>query len=64
MILGALPSMTATAELVVPKSIPMTWPLTFSSLLMFSAYPLRKVDAIDGLKADVRREEVARGRDW
>src|SRR5271156_1880330 len=30
-ILGVLPSMTATAELVVPRSIPMTWPLTFSS---------------------------------
>lgn len=30
---------------------------------MSSAYPLRKVDAIEGLKADVRREEVARGSD-
>lgn len=29
-ILGCLPSMMATAELVVPKSIPMTAPLTFS----------------------------------
>ena len=28
---GTLPSMTATAEFVVPKSMPMTWPLTFSS---------------------------------
>lgn len=26
MILGVLPSITATAELVVPRSIPMTWP--------------------------------------
>lgn len=31
MILGTLPSMTATAELVVPRSIPITEPLTFSS---------------------------------
>jgi hypothetical protein len=31
MMRGTLPSMTATAELVVPKSIPMTEPLTFSS---------------------------------
>jgi hypothetical protein len=31
MIRGTLPSMTATAELVVPRSIPMTEPLTFSS---------------------------------
>lgn len=29
-ILGTLPSMMATAEFVVPRSIPMTWPLTFS----------------------------------
>jgi hypothetical protein len=28
---GTLPSMTATAEFVVPRSMPMTWPLTFSS---------------------------------
>lgn len=28
---GTLPSITATAEFVVPKSIPMTAPLTFSS---------------------------------
>lgn len=32
MILGVLPSMMATAELVVPKSIPITAPLTFSSV--------------------------------
>jgi hypothetical protein len=31
MMRGTLPSMTATAELVVPRSIPMTEPLTFSS---------------------------------
>ena len=31
MMRGTLPSMTATAELVVPKSIPMTEPFTFSS---------------------------------
>lgn len=30
MMRGCLPSITATAELVVPRSIPMTWPLTFS----------------------------------
>lgn len=32
MILGDWPSMTATAELVVPRSIPITVPLTFSSV--------------------------------
>jgi hypothetical protein len=37
MMRGTLPSMTATAELVVPRSIPMTEPLTFSPLP--SAYP-------------------------
>ena len=31
------PSITATAEFVVPKSIPMTWPCTFSPSLIFSA---------------------------
>ena len=30
--LGVFPSITATHELVVPKSIPMTWPLTFPEL--------------------------------
>lgn len=30
--LGVFPSMTATQELVVPRSMPMTWPLTVSDL--------------------------------
>lgn len=58
MILGAEPSMTATAELVVPRSIPMTWPLTFSSPP--SAYPLLNEEAMGDLKADERTEGVAR----
>jgi hypothetical protein len=51
--------MTATAELVVPRSIPMTAPLTFSS-----AYPRLNVE----LRGDLmvgwarRTDEVARGR--
>ena len=32
MTLAALPSMTETQELVVPRSIPMTWPVTPSDL--------------------------------
>ena len=54
--------MTATAELVVPRSIPMTEPLTFS--LESSAY-LRTKDEVSGdLKAAVgaRKLEAARGR--
>ena len=54
--------MTATAELVVPRSIPMTEPLTFS--LESSAY-LRTKDEVRGdLKAAVgaRKLEAARGR--
>jgi hypothetical protein len=55
MMRGVLPSMTATAELVVPRSIPMTEPLTFSS-----AYPRAKAGA---RKAGVQRAaEAARGR--
>jgi len=51
--------MTATAELVVPKSIPMTEPLTFSSPP--SAYP--RVNMAGALKAGVRRAaEAARGK--
>jgi len=62
MMRGTLPSMTATAELVVPRSIPITAPLTFS--FEPSAYPRRKVE----LKGDLmtgcadRTAEVARGR--
>lgn len=60
-ILGFMPSMRATAELVVPKSIPMTGPLTFSSLSIFSAYDLLNVEVMGDLYAEERREEVARG---
>lgn len=57
MMRGVLPSMTATAELVVPKSIPMTEPWTFSS-----AYPRTNLEAIAGLKAGARwAAEAARG---
>ena len=61
---GFLPSMIATAELVVPRSIPMTGPLIFSSLSIFSAYPLRNWDAmgvrscVEVLKEDAPREAV------
>nr|POE88001.1 hypothetical protein CFP56_11230 [Quercus suber] len=63
MILGDLPSMTATAELVVPKSIPMTWPLTFSPSLTFSAYPLRNCDVMGARMADDLSVDVARDND-
>lgn len=60
MMRGTLPSMTATAELVVPRSIPMTEPLTFSSPP--SAYPRANAGA---LKAGVNRAaEAARGKNW
>ena len=49
MILGTLPSMTATAELVVPRSIPMMGPLTLSPS---SAYPLRNCDVSGARYAD------------
>lgn len=67
MILGVLPSMTATAEFVVPRSIPMTGPVTFwPSPLTFSvvAYPLLKQDIVGALYADERKVEVARGTAW
>jgi len=52
--------MTATAELVVPKSIPMTEPLTFSPS---SAYPLTNDEAKGDRMAGARRTaEVARGK--
>ncbi len=61
MMRGTLPSMIATAELVVPKSIPMTEPLTFSSLA--SAYP--RENMAGALKAGVRRAaEAARGTNY
>lgn len=61
MILGFMPSMSATAELVVPRSIPITGPLTFSSLSIFSEYALLNVELMGALYAEERREEVARG---
>lgn len=61
MMRGTLPSMTATAELVVPRSIPMTEPLTFSSPP--SAYPRTNLEAIGALKAGARHAaEDARGK--
>ena len=65
MMRGCFPSIMATAELVVPKSIPMTAPLTFSSAL--SAYPRAANDEakgdlmVDGAAAR-RTPNVARGR--
>lgn len=61
MILGVLPSMIATAEFVVPKSMPMTGPFTLSSLCIFSAYPLRNVDVIGARTADDLKAVGARG---
>jgi hypothetical protein len=60
-ILGFMPSMSATAELVVPRSIPMTGPLTFSSLSIFSAYVLLNDELMGDLYAEERRVEAARG---
>lgn len=60
-ILGFMPSMSATAELVVPRSIPITGPLTFSSLSIFSAYDLLNDELMGALYAEERRVEVARG---
>jgi hypothetical protein len=63
MMRGCLPSMTATAELVVPKSIPITEPLTFSSPP--SAYPRTNFEPMGALNAGVRHAaEVARGKNW
>jgi hypothetical protein len=62
MMRGTLPSMTATAELVVPRSIPITEPLTFSSPP--SAYPRTNLEAMGALKAGARHAAVARGRIW
>jgi hypothetical protein len=61
MILGFMPSMSATAELVVPRSIPITGPLTFSSLSIFSAYDRLNDELMGALYAEERRVEVARG---
>lgn len=59
---GALPSMTATAELVVPRSIPMIGPFTFPlSAFVSSAYPRRNCDVRGARRADDRKEDVARG---
>ena len=59
MILGVLPSIIAVAEFVVPKSIPITWPFTFSSLLCHR----RNDGAIVGRRADgaFRKLPVVRG---
>ena len=64
MILGFMPSMSATAELVVPRSIPITGPLTFSSLSIFSEYDLLNDELMEVLYAEERRVEVARGAAW
>lgn len=58
---GALPSITATAELVVPRSIPMIGPFTFPlSAFVSSAYPRRNC-VIGARRADDRKVDVARG---
>src|SRR6266852_8753789 len=44
MTFGDLPSITATQELVVPRSIPMTLPMDLSSRFGRSAGPLRHPD--------------------
>ena len=52
--------MTATAEFVVPRSIPMTWPLTFFSPP--SEYNLAKDEDNVGFVKDVRlRDGDSRG---
>lgn len=40
--LGFLPSITETHEFVVPRSMPMTWPLTFSDLQQTNHRTLNK----------------------
>ena len=61
MMRGCLPSITATAELVVPRSIPMTEPLTFS--LDSSAYPRTNDEPKGVRRAGARRTAwVARGK--
>lgn len=63
MIRGALPSITATAEFVVPRSIPMTWPLTFFSPP--SEYNLAEDEDNVGLAKDVRHSDGgSRGINW
>lgn len=59
---GEAPSITATAELVVPRSIPITWPLTLSSAP--SAYVLTKDEPSGDLMAAGRLNAVARGKNW
>ena len=62
MMRGVLPSMTATAEFVVPRSMPMTEPLTFSPS---SAYPRTNDEPKGDLMAGAcarRTAEVARGK--
>lgn len=60
MIRGCFPSMMATAELVVPKSIPMTAPFTFSSEP--SAYPRARNGDLNADGWTRRRAGVARGK--
>lgn len=63
MMRGCLPSITATAELVVPRSIPMTWPLTFS--VDSSAYRLTNDEPRgDLVMGEARARAEARGRNW
>lgn len=62
MMRGCFPSMTATAELVVPRSIPMTAPLTFSSEP--SAYPRVRNGVLKAVGWTRRTPEAARGKIW
>ena len=43
MTLGAEPSMTATQELVVPRSMPMTLAMSYSSLGAAGSWPRRRL---------------------
>lgn len=57
-----MPSITATAEFVVPKSIPIMGPFTLPlSAFVSSAYPLLNCDVIGARYADDLKVEVARG---
>lgn len=61
---ACLPSIKATAEFVVPKSIPMTAPLTFFSPTS-SAYRLINDEPRGALIAgELRKAEGVLGRSW
>lgn len=62
--LALLPSIKATAEFVVPRSMPITAPLTFFSPAS-SAYRLMNDEPSGALIAgEVRKADEALGRNW